>query len=108
MKNNRVQLIGYVGKDLTSQNLENGDRRTALRVATHYCTKNPEGEKLYHTVWHDVVAWNSTADFAQRNFVKGSRIMVDGSITYRTYPDNAGHIRYLTQITAHNLVNLDR
>ncbi len=108
MQNNRVTLIGYVGKDLSTLKLGNGDKRVAIRLATHNCAKNGSGEKVYHTVWHDVVAWDSVADFAERNFVKGSRILVDGSITYRTYPDRQGHIRYITLITAKSLMNLDR
>ena len=108
MKNNQVLLIGYVGKDLTSHKLENGDNKVDIRVATHYSSKSPQGEKIFHTVWHDIVAWNGIAKFAERSFVKGSKIMVEGSITYRTYPDREGHVRYITEIKAHSLMNLDR
>jgi single-strand DNA-binding protein len=108
MNNNHVQLIGYVGKDILSCKTGKGEQRVAIRMATHHYTRNPQGEKRWYTIWHDVVAWSATAEYAERNFVKGSRIMVDGSITYRTYPDRQGHTRYLTQITARSLVNLDR
>ncbi len=108
MNANRVLLIGYVAKDLSATKLETGSKRVGIRIATHYFHKTPEGEKKGHTVWHDIVAWNSTADYAERNFVKGSKIMVDGSIEYRTFPDKSGHIRYITQIKAHSLMNLDR
>ena len=108
MKNNRVTFISYVGKDMVTQLLPKGNKRIGLRVATHYSTKNDRGEKVFHTVWHDVTAWDGIAEFAEKTFVKGSRIMVDGSIEYRTYPDRTGHIRYFTQIKAHSLMNLDR
>lgn len=108
MKANHVTLIGYVGRDLASTTAVNGAKRVAIRMATHYAVKDAGGQKMYHTVWHDVVAWDHTAEYAERSFVKGSKIMVDGSITYRTYEDKTGHIRYLTQITAHSLMNLDR
>ena len=108
MNANRVLLIGYVGKDLASTKLETGNTRVAIRVATHHSHKNQNGEKIDHTVWHDIVAWDSTAEYAERSFVKGSKIMVDGSIEYRTFPDKSGHIRYITQIKAHSLMNLDR
>jgi len=90
MKNNRVMLIGYVGKDLVAQPLPNGGKRIGLRIATHYVIKNDKGEKLYQTVWHDVTAWDRIAEYAEKSFVKGCKIMVDGSIEYRTYPDNTG------------------
>ena len=108
MNANRVLLIGYVGKDLSATNLEKGSKRVGMRIATHHCYKTPEGQKIDHTLWHDIVAWGSTAEYAERSFVKGSKIMVDGSIEYRTFPDKSGHIRYITQIKAHSLMNLDR
>lgn len=108
MKSNQVTLIGYVGKDIGSAKLKDGTMRVAIRMATHHPFKNSKGDVIWQTVWHDVVAWDGTAEYAQRSFVKGSRILVDGSIQYRTYPDKQGHTRYLTQIRAHSLMNLDR
>lgn len=100
-------LIGYVACDLVVKKSKTGSR-ACLRVATHYPYKLTSGTIEWRTVWHDVVAWNRTAEYAERNFVKGSKIMIQGAITYRTYPDKNGHIRYVTEITAHSLTNLDR
>lgn len=108
MNNNLVRLIGYIGKNLEAFTVSTDKRRLQLRVATHYATKQSDGTKLYHTVWHDVVAWGQTAEYAERSFVKGSKVMVEGSIEYRTYPDKNGHLRYITRLTAHSLLNLDR
>lgn len=108
MTNNLVRLIGYIGKDLSALTATTGNRRVHLRVATHYSTTQADGTKLYHTVWHDVVAWGATATFAENSFVKGSKVMVEGSIEYRTYPDATGHIRYTARISARSLLNLDR
>ncbi len=108
MKTNHVTLIGYVGNHLVASKLENGTKRVGIRMATHYAEKKANGEKIYHTVWHDIVAWDSRADFAESNLVKGSKIIVDGSIEYSTFPDKSGHTRYYTQIKAHSLMNLDR
>jgi len=108
MVNNHVRLIGYIGKDLSATTVSTGQRRIQLRIATHYSTKQEDGTKLFHTVWHDVVAWGKTAEYAERSFVKGSKVMVEGAIEYSTYPDAAGHIRYITRVTAHSLMNLDR
>ncbi len=107
MKGNHVLLIGYVASDLIVKKEENR-HRTRLRVATHYPCRRPSGTHEWRTVWHDVVAWDKTADYAERNFVKGSRIMIEGSINYRSYADKMGHTRYITEITAQSLTNLDR
>lgn len=108
MHNNHVRLIGFIGKDLSATTVSTGQRRIQLRIATHYSTKQPDGAKLFHTVWHDVVAWGQTAEYAERSFVKGSKVMVEGSIEYCIYPDQTGHIRYHTRVAAHSLMNLDR
>ena len=108
MNTNRVQLIGYVGNHLLSQKKDNNNKRIGIRIATHQSYKNEKGDMINLTVWHDVIAWEGMAEMAERSFVKGSKIMVEGSIEYRSYPDNTGHIRYITQIKAHSLMNLDR
>jgi len=108
MEQNKVQLIGYVGTSPVMKKLPDGSKRAGLRVATHHLIKKKDGTKDYQTIWHDVVAWDKTAEYAERSFVRGSHIIVEGSIVYRTYADQLGHTRYLTFIQAKNLVNLDR
>ena len=105
MNTNTVILIGYVGNNLTSKTLSQGDKKVLIRVATHQKSK---GENTLITTWHNIVAWDKIASFAENNFVKGSRILVDGQIIYRTYPDKSGHLRYITEIKANSLQNLDR
>lgn len=107
MKGNQVLLIGYVASDLAVKKGETGSC-ARLRVATHYPCRRPSGIHEWRTVWHNIVAWDKTAEYAGRSFVKGSKIMIEGSIIYRSYPDKKGHTRYVTEITAHSLTNLDR
>lgn len=97
---NRITLVGYVGDHLTTQQLNNGATRVALRIATH--------ESNERTTWHNVAAYNNTAAYAVANFVKGSRIMIEGQLTYLPYPDASGRLRYAAMIHAKYLVNLDR
>ena len=108
MNRNKVLLIGYTGMDPICKKTNDGSKRVRIRMATHYPRTNEKGEKVYHTIWHNVIAWDSKADYAERSFVKGSKILVDGSIVYRTYLDRVGHTRYVTDIIAHSLMNLDR
>jgi len=104
--NNMVILIGYVGKDLRTQQIQTG-KKVRIRVATlEYAGKEVQGHAV--TTWHDVVAWDKIAEVAERSFVKGSKIRVHGRIIHRTYHDNTGHKRYITEIKAHYLQNLDR
>ena len=108
MKQNSVQLIGYIASYPEIKVFEKAGKKASLRVATHHFVKKEGDKKIYATTWHDVVAWDERAEYAERSFVKGSHILVDGSIVYRTYPDASGHTRYITEIKASSLINLDR
>jgi single-stranded DNA-binding protein len=44
----------------------------------------------------------------QNDLLKGSNVWVEGREVYRTYEDKLGHTRYVTQIQANYLVDLDR
>jgi single-strand DNA-binding protein len=104
---NSVQLVGYVGQHLNQSGNGKG-LRVALRVATHYYFKDESGKPVDRTTWHDVLVWDETAEFAVKNFVKGSRIMVEGRIVNREFTGRDGKKHVSTHIKAYNLVNLDR
>jgi single-strand DNA-binding protein len=105
---NRAQLIGYVGKDPVITTTMKGSKLAKINLATDFFFKNEQGKEVKITTWHDVVAWAKNAEEAENNFVKGSHIMVEGQIVYRTYKDHVGHTRYVTEIKAQTLMNLDR
>ncbi len=104
---NVVHLVGYVGQDIKSEKFEKG-YRVALRVATHHFFTDPAGQRINLTTWHNITAWDQTAEFASRNFVKGSKIMVEGRLVYHCYRGGDGVLRVATHIVAVSLLNLDR
>lgn len=104
---NKVQLIGYLGKDPIILTTDKG-KLAKIRVATDTFFKDDSGKSVKVTTWHEVVAWEKKAEEVENNFIKGSHILVEGQILYKTYPDLAGHVRYVTEIKAHTLMNLDR
>ncbi|MGC4038338.1 MAG: single-stranded DNA-binding protein [Chitinophagaceae bacterium] len=108
MRTNNVVLIGTIAKHLEVKKTEKGERRVAIRLRTAYRKERGLEKGTWVTQWHDVIAWGQIADFIQRNFVKGSKVLVEGSINYRTYPDQTGHLRYVTIIDAYSCMNLDR
>lgn len=78
---NRIQLLGYVGRDseltVTNQGLE----VAGLSIATSTMKKN--GEKV--TQWHNCVAFGKTAELVAQYAKKGARIFVDGEMQYSDY-----------------------
>ena len=104
---NSVQLVGYVGQDLKETKSGNG-YRVAIRVATHHDFTDKAGKKIDQVTWHNVVAWDDTAKYAARNFVKGSKIMAEGRIVYGNFMGRDGQQRTIVHIRANSLQNLDR
>lgn len=107
---NSVQLIGYVGADPAIKNYQNGNKCARMRVATHSPIKKKEEqeEQKYSTSWHTVIAWDECAAFVERNFLKGSHILVNGYLVYRSYENKSGVKVSVTEIKATSLINLDR
>ena len=103
---NRVNLIGNLGQDPEIKTLENGKKVTKFTLATSDDFKNAEGQKIKETTWHNVVAWNGTADVAARFLKKGGQVAVEGRIVYRNYEDKNGVTRYVTEIVIHDLLFL--
>lgn len=108
MQHNSVRLIGYVGADLKVRIAGNGMKMAILRVATHDFVRKEGDQKIFDSTWHQVVAWGSFAEKAERSFVKGSRILVEGSLRYRKYTDENGGSHSMPEIKAEGLINLDR
>lgn len=106
---NRVQLIGYLGKDPIIKRNENGSDRAILRLATDRFYTSKEGAVKKFTEWHTVIVWGQSQVQELKNYIiKGSHVLVEGSIRYSSYSDTAGQTRNLTEIHANYLVDLDR
>lgn len=106
---NKVQLIGYLGKAPDIKETKNGSLVASIRLATDTWIRHKGSEPAKYTDWHTIKVWGTIQVEKLRNYmIKGSHIMVEGRIVYRTYPDKSGHIRYITEIRAERLFDLDR
>jgi single-strand DNA-binding protein len=110
MNGNYVRLYGFAGHDPIIKRTTDGSKMAIIRVATHHWVsdKTDSTKKQCVTTWHSVVAWDAQAEFAERNFVRCSKILVEGRLVYRTGIDKAGNIINITDIRAESLDNLDR
>jgi len=105
---NFVQLIGYLGNDPEIHMTTTGKTMGRLRLATDFYRKQEDGKTHRKTTWHDVKAWNKLAESLPGQFIKGSHVLVEGVIEYRTFLDPSGHKRFVTEIKAISILNLDR
>jgi len=80
---NRIFLKGNLGKD-PEINTTKGDQKYArFSVATSESYKDKGGEWQQQTEWHNCIAWRNQAEKAERLLAKGTRVFVEGKVTYR-------------------------
>ncbi|WP_064967148.1 single-stranded DNA-binding protein [Tenacibaculum ovolyticum] len=103
---NKVQLIGNLGNNPEIITLNSGKKLAKFSIATNESYKNSEGEKIIDTQWHNVVAWNKTAEIIEKYLQKGSEIAIEGKLTSRSYETSEGEKRYVTEVVCNELLML--
>ena len=101
---NSVQLVGRLGKD-PEVKMYNDKKRAAFTLATTDTYKNPKGEKVEDTQWHNVVVWGKLATIVEKYVKKGQEVMVEGKLVHRTYETN-GEKKFFTEISVNDLLLL--
>lgn len=95
---NQVQLIGRLGAKPEVNHYDNGKIRANFSMATKEVYKNPKGEKVEETTWHNVVAWGHVAEIIEKYTDKGSEIAVSGKLVNRSYETKEGTKRYISEV----------
>lgn len=103
---NRVQLIGHLGMNPEIKSLESGKKFAKFSIATNDTYKNAKGEKITETEWHNVVAWNKTAELAEMFLEKGKEVAIEGKLTTRSWDDEKGNKKYITEIVCSEILFL--
>lgn len=103
---NKVQLIGNLGKNPEIITLESGKKLAKFSLATNESYKNAQGEKVTDTQWHNLVAWNKTADIVEKFLEKGNEIAIEGKLTTKSYETKDGEKRYITEVVVQELLML--
>lgn len=105
MSVNKVILIGNVGKDPEVRYLDTGIAVATFPLATSdraYTLANgtqvPE-----RTEWHNLVLWRGLAETAEKYVHKGDKLYIEGKIRTRSYDDQTGAKRYITEIFVDNM-----
>ena len=108
MSVNKVILVGNVGKDPETRYLDEGTAFTKFPMATSETYKNKAGERVSNTEWHNVVLWRGLAQVAEKYVKKGTQIYIEGRIKTRSYDDQDGNKKYITEIVGDQMQLLSR
>jgi single-strand DNA-binding protein len=95
---NKVQLIGNLGNDPEIITLDGGKKLAKFSLATNEYYKDADGQKQTKTDWHNLVAWNKTAEIIENYVTKGKEIAIEGKLINRSWDDKEGNKRYTTEV----------
>ena len=98
---NKCMLIGNIGKDPQTAINNMGRKRVSFSLATSKRYRDNNGEQKELTTWHNVVLWGATAEtFEKLGVKKGTALYVEGELTNRSWTDNNGQQRSMTEVNA--------
>lgn len=103
---NKAMIIGRLGKDPELKYTPSNTAVANMSVATTMAWKDQSGEQQEKTEWHRIVVWRKQAEFVGEYLKKGAKVYVEGRIETRSWDDQDGVKRYMTEIIAEKLETL--
>ena len=100
---NKVILIGRLGKDPEMKYTPSGTAVANFTMATNESIRDKEGNYTEQTEWHRVVAFGRTAEVAGEYMTKGKLVYIEGRLQTRSWDDQNGQKKYMTEIICNNL-----
>jgi single-strand DNA-binding protein len=93
---NKVELVGRLTKDPEIKLTSNQTQFCNFTIAVDRRFKDQNGQRQADFI--NCVAWRQTAVFIQKYFRKGNRIGLVGSIQTRSYDDQNGQKKFITEV----------
>lgn len=103
---NKVMLIGNLGKDPDIRTIPSGVKVASFPIATSESYTGKDGNRVEKTEWHNIVMWRGLAEVAEKYLKKGNPVFIEGKLQTRSWDDQNGQKRYMTEIVADNMVML--
>lgn len=79
---NKVMLIGNLTRDPESSQIASGTPLAKMGLAVNRKFKGKSGDSQEEVAFIDVTAWGKTAEFCSQWLKKGTRIYVEGRLTF--------------------------
>ena len=110
MSVNKVILIGNVGRDPEMKYFDNDVAKANFTLATSERGYTTAGgtQVPERTEWHNIVCWRGLAQIVEKFVKKGTQVYIEGKIRSRSYDDQDGMKRCITEVYADTLEILSR
>lgn len=102
---NKVSLIGRLTKDVEVRYTQSTNTMVASFTLAAKRRFKQEGQPEADFI--NIVAWSKTAEFVSKYFKKGQQVAVVGRIQTRSFEDNNGQKRYVTEVVAEEVYFAD-
>ncbi len=102
---NKVFLIGRVGREPEMKFAQYPVCKFSVATTESYKDKTT-GEWKDVTDWHNVVALGALAEAIKDRIHKGLLVFVEGRVSNRSWVDQTGQKKYITEIRADKIQNL--
>ena len=104
---NKVILLGNLGKDPEVKYTPSGMAVARFSMATTDKVKDKDGNWQDRTEWHNLVAFQRTAEIAAEYLKKGNKVYIEGRLHNDSWDDKeTGQKKYKTEIIVNELVLL--
>ena len=100
---NKVILLGRLTRDPETKVTSGGHVVGRMTLAVNRPRRKDRPSEAPEADFIPLVVWNKQADFAKRWLMKGSPILVEGRLQVRTYTDDQGIKRYLTEVVVREI-----
>jgi single-strand DNA-binding protein len=97
---NKVILVGNLGADPETKYTAAGTALCTFRLATTESFTDRDGQTQERTEWHRIITWGKLAEICGQYLNKGRQVYVEGSIRTRSWEDDSGVKRFITEINA--------
>ena len=102
---NKIIITGNLCKDIDLRYTPSNVAVVQNTVAVRNDFKNANGD--YDSEFINIVVWRQTAEFLSKYADKGSKILVEGRLTNRSYDKQDGTKGYITEVVAEKVELLD-
>ena len=102
---NKVFLIGRLVRDPELRYTGTNIPVATFSIAVNRNFANAAGEREADFI--NIVVWRKQAENVKNYVKQGSQVAIDGRIQTRTYDDQNGQKRYITEVVADNIQFLD-
>ncbi|HCS73974.1 MAG TPA: single-stranded DNA-binding protein [Clostridiales bacterium] len=103
---NKIILIGRLTKDPEMRSTTSNISVTTFMLAVDRSFTNQQGEREADFI--PIVTWRKLAETCARYLTKGRLVAVSGRLQVRSYEDNNGQRRYISEVVADEVQFLER